>query len=75
MEILGTMDLSVRISNLRTTHRIYVSSSRDRELKIGGERLKKYNTVIYFNPPTLRVGKKEILLGKRKKWRSCLRKI
>lgn len=61
MEILRTMDWPVGIGKLRTIHRIYMSSSLDREVVIGGNWLKKYNAVIYCRLSTLRKDTEEIL--------------
>lgn len=62
MEIIGIVDLTVRIGNLETAHGIYISPSLSRELTIRGDWLKWYN-VSRFDPQTLIPSKEEILLS------------
>ena len=57
VEIFGTEDLLMWISNLETVHKIYISPGLCRELIIGGNRSKMYYAVIHFDPPTLVLGK------------------
>lgn len=49
MEILGIIDLPVRLGNLETVHGIYISPSLGGELITGQDWLKMYNAVIRFD--------------------------